>query len=663
MKNPRTSPGWFLAAALAAVLSVTAVHATNVTYYVDSAAGADTNSGTSTAAPWQSLAKINATTFTQGDQILLKRGGAWAGQLYPKGSGVSGNPIKLGAYGTGAAPVVAGGSLAAGAAVYLYNQSYWTIENLEVTNNSGTDNTGTATTGGVPRYGILVEADVERYGITIRNNYVHHVNGAFNCTTLDPHINGGISVHAMGWSGKFNGVTVQDNAVDLCGRSGIVVWQDRYFNTDQLVLDRTKMGTALLVDGNYVTDSDGDGILVYGFVGSTIQNNVSDGAGLKSIAGFNVNASAGIWPTRAADTVMQFNESSGCHTNDYDGQGFDVDLGNDNTLVQYNYSHGNQGGFLLMMGGYNSNLTVRYNISASEGTAKGVFTFSWGTPTGLKIYNNTVYVGAGDGAVNLFYQEGDAAAIDYSFTNNLIYNLGSGDYYLPTVAGVKYGTFDHNLFYGNHPSGEPADANKLTSNPLFVSVGGSVDGYKLQSTSPAIGSGVVIASNGGSDFWGNVVYTYGAPNRGAFNGYATPGSFVDACDNFTKTYSHSSNVGLDTTNPTYFSGDGSRFKRSSTATGSAVYNVAGSASFSAKIYKFSNSDLTKVKFYSSPTGTTWTLVTSSYTTPTATAGGWYATTFTPAAVLPAGTSYLKVEFSDTLYAYSPQLGQITITLN
>ena len=44
------------------------------TYYVDSAAGNDGNTGTTLAKAWKSLVKVNATTFLPGDRILLKSG-------------------------------------------------------------------------------------------------------------------------------------------------------------------------------------------------------------------------------------------------------------------------------------------------------------------------------------------------------------------------------------------------------------------------------------------------------------------------------------------------------------------------------------------------------------------------------------------------------------
>ncbi|WP_319480781.1 right-handed parallel beta-helix repeat-containing protein [uncultured Draconibacterium sp.] len=81
------------------------VGATN--YYV-SASGDDGNSGTSESMAWNSLAKVSSTTFKPGDQILFRKGDIFYGKLHLKGSGTSASPIKVGAYGSGAMPVITG---------------------------------------------------------------------------------------------------------------------------------------------------------------------------------------------------------------------------------------------------------------------------------------------------------------------------------------------------------------------------------------------------------------------------------------------------------------------------------------------------------------------------------------------------------------------------
>jgi len=77
------------------------------TYYVSNS-GNDTYSGLSTALPWKTLDKVNATTFKAGDQILFKKGDIFYGSLKIKQSGTSANHIVYSTYGTGANPNVTG---------------------------------------------------------------------------------------------------------------------------------------------------------------------------------------------------------------------------------------------------------------------------------------------------------------------------------------------------------------------------------------------------------------------------------------------------------------------------------------------------------------------------------------------------------------------------
>src|SRR5262245_33283868 len=72
-------------------------------YHV-SLSGNDANDGKSPAKAWKTVAKVNATAFSPGDQILFARGGEWREGLKAGSSGAPGKPIVYGAYGTGAKP-------------------------------------------------------------------------------------------------------------------------------------------------------------------------------------------------------------------------------------------------------------------------------------------------------------------------------------------------------------------------------------------------------------------------------------------------------------------------------------------------------------------------------------------------------------------------------
>ena len=90
------------------VLSATTASPSGNSYYVDSSGGNDSNNGTSPSSPWRTIAKLNATSFSPGDHILLKRGDTWRELLAISTSGESGNPIVIDAYGSGAPPTITG---------------------------------------------------------------------------------------------------------------------------------------------------------------------------------------------------------------------------------------------------------------------------------------------------------------------------------------------------------------------------------------------------------------------------------------------------------------------------------------------------------------------------------------------------------------------------
>jgi len=90
------------------------------TYYI-SASGSDAAAGTSTGTAWQTITKINATTFAAGDYILFNRGDAFYGTITISQSGTSGSPITFGSYGTGTDPIITGFTTLSGWSAYNTN--------------------------------------------------------------------------------------------------------------------------------------------------------------------------------------------------------------------------------------------------------------------------------------------------------------------------------------------------------------------------------------------------------------------------------------------------------------------------------------------------------------------------------------------------------------
>ena len=81
----------------------------NTTYYLDSANGADSNSGTSATSAWRSVQKASNSLLRPGDRLLLGRGQTFVGELSISESGTAAAPIVVGAFGDGAQPVITGG--------------------------------------------------------------------------------------------------------------------------------------------------------------------------------------------------------------------------------------------------------------------------------------------------------------------------------------------------------------------------------------------------------------------------------------------------------------------------------------------------------------------------------------------------------------------------
>lgn len=87
--------------------------ATAKIYYFSASVGDDTRSATqaqNSGTPWMSLQKLNTifSSLQPGDSILFKKGDTFYGQINVTKSGSAAAPIYLGAYGTGAKPIITG---------------------------------------------------------------------------------------------------------------------------------------------------------------------------------------------------------------------------------------------------------------------------------------------------------------------------------------------------------------------------------------------------------------------------------------------------------------------------------------------------------------------------------------------------------------------------
>ena len=480
------------------------------TYYVDNVKGSDGNSGTSVNKAWKSLAKVNNTIFSAGDRILLKAGGRWTGQLKFQGSGKAGNPIVVDQYGAGNKPQIHAEGMFL-VAVLLENGEYWEVNNLEIT-NSGKE----VQSGGT---GVLLSLNNfgSAHGIKLKNLYVHDINGDNKVRQR-----GGFGIH---WSAEgnsyFDGLLIEGCHLVRTDCNGI--WGDG---------SKDSYHQNVIIRNNLLEDIGGDGIVVCYANNTLIEYNRLHKARQRVLT-----SCAGIWPWSSDGTVIQFNEVSGVKGFE-DGMSFDVDSYCHNTIFQYNYSHDNDGGFLLVMP--MTGATVRYNISQNDGNGSRIIHFTRPVDS-LLVYNNTFY--GGSGIITKLIQYGPKSFDNpkVRFENNIFYVNGSATIerltFLPNGEQYMYpdGTypsemvieeslersFRNNIFFPPTNFGNrPLNPSNKTVNPVLVAPGNSKDikslsGYQLKKDSPAIGAGLFINNNGGRDFFGNILPVTGSPDAGA----------------------------------------------------------------------------------------------------------------------------------------------------
>lgn len=437
----------------------------NTTYYLDSINGNDSNDGLSPESAWKTLEKANSVTFQPGTRLLLKAGSIFSGSLQPNATGCPGEMFVIDRYGEGNKPVINGNGTAN--AVHLDNIEYVEVRNLEITNLSpekdlrravsvisgGTTAAGELRPGGYIRHVYLINLDINGVNTWTdrwRGGIVFLSETAATPSAFEDVLIEGCTIQYS----EANGISFSSVYTD---RQGISWGGGAYFASNDV-----------RIRNNLVGNSSGDGIYVTCANDPVIEYNTVWNTGYDTHTPY-----AGIWPHNSSNAVIQYNEAFAQKFGYGDGQGFDVDINCDNSLVQYNYSHDNEGGFILLCtdgasNGFNTDITVRYNISQNDGTISNtgqVFTLS-GPINNVKIYNNTVYI-AQNLPVRLVgaYEWGQGKVpTNVNFSNNIFYNLGTGTYTLPSQSSI---TFTNNVFYGNHPSSEPYDPYKAKQAPVW----------------------------------------------------------------------------------------------------------------------------------------------------------------------------------------------------
>lgn len=517
-------------------------------YYISSLNGDNSNDATSEKKSWETLDKLTEVELQPGDRVLLESGSVFNGSIHLKDvSGTEENPIEITKYGGDIKPIINGngegiwyqdyvqpmdnsGHRSKGyvsSTILLYDTDFIKINNLEITNKSNDfdylresdkvsqrmDRTGVA---GIAKNGGTME------GIHLEDLYIHDVSGNIQ----DKHMNnGGIQMNvskpdneATTGIARYENILIKGCHVKDVSRAGIVVgytYNHAMFNgsaiSDEVV---KKYGHSdILIEENYVQNSGNDAIVAMYAYRPIVQKNVSDKAGVDMLEySYWQNFCAAIWPWKTKDAVFQNNEAfDTVGQNNGDGQAWDIDW-SDGTVYQYNYSHNNGGGSMLICLNEAYNGVFRYNISQND--LKALITFQ-GNPL-AEIYNNVFYVD-GDLTTRVHHPAtGNKDSGAGYLANNIFYNISTenpNDKWEPS----NNKQFTNNVYYG-YNSVPTTDKFAITEDPKFLNPGSApitttgkvndisvFEGYKVADNSPVINSGVYVPGNTDKDFFGNQI--------------------------------------------------------------------------------------------------------------------------------------------------------------
>lgn len=463
------------------------------TYYFDASSGDDSHPFNTKSTPWRTLYRLNEMTFGPGDSILLKSGETWMGRVIVKGSGNSGYPITFSSYGPGPRPVINGNGFN-GPVMTLQNVSHWNLSNLELTNPSAAQG---------DRLGILIVSTGDNQEhIHLDNLYIHDIFGRYSFQMIGKNT-GGIGIIADG-EARFDDILIQQCTIEDIVRVGI-------FTNGNTGTRDDRPFTNLIIRNNTVSRCAGDGMIIRYAHRPLIEQNlaVDNHNGPEELVEFGV----AIWVRSTDEAVIQYNRVFNTRGSK-DGQAFDADLDAYHTLVQYNYTRNNEGGFMLVYGS-SRDAIVRYNISQNDGLkGKHLLDFPvWTSPRGSAIiHNNVFYIGEGIEAVLV-----DEALGTTKLYNNIVINEGGGELAVPSENQTA--RFSHNCLVGY-----TAQENSLNSTPvegdprmLLPGSGGdefsSLEGYWITPGSPCIRAGIGFAAMEGNywaepaekDIWDNPV--------------------------------------------------------------------------------------------------------------------------------------------------------------
>jgi len=375
----------------------------NVSYYLDSRNGLDSNDGLSPGTAWKTLARAGEITYKKGDKLFLKRGSVFMGKLTIRATGTPDNPVIITAWPENdtmlPSPVIDAKGYLAG--IKILNSNYLEITNLEIVSDGGSP---IGPTAAKERYGIIAQVTGDRQSkhIVLKKLYIHDIFASEQVSSdgQNPTSNMGMGICFDNEAGSFfNNILIEQCRIERTGHTGIKIKgsgsnPDFYNRKIQILNNRLK-------------EIGGPGMVPARCVNILVQGNVVDHSGSTTDPRMHGRGS-GIWPWTCDSVMIDHNSFMYAHGK-MDSHGAHIDFNCNDVVIQYNLSLENGGGFVEILGN-NHNCTYRYNISINDGwRVKGVdgakqngeilFISNYTGKNNEKkgpynnyIYNNTIYV-------------------------------------------------------------------------------------------------------------------------------------------------------------------------------------------------------------------------------------------------------------------------------
>lgn len=460
--------------------------------YVDAQAGSDANVGTNPSQAWQTLARVSKQEFRPGTQVLLRRGGVWNESLRLRGRGSASDPLLVGAYGEGLRPRINGGpehAITADAPI-----SGWRISGLELTSTNDLNPTRKITGG---TCGIFLSQEQPCEGLVVEDCLVHDTSGP------------GIFLLAQGDPKAVFKQVVIERCEILNASCGIQFLSRPTYATDYF--------PGFRIAHCVVHDIGGDGIVPFCGRDGVIEHCTAYRTGLGVDPADH--SPVAIWYAWARNCVIQFCEAYDNHTGGQpaDGGGFDLDGGCTDCVLQYNYSHDNDGaGYLICSWDPAlwpcTGAICRYNLSVNDGLANDYSSILFWQSGDCQVYNNTCVTRVSSPlkflsdtrdhliANNVFCIDSDAdipllkSAFDVSrnrFRNNL-YHRRSG--------GLRFEIQGRSLRQLDEFTKLTQGEGEISADPSFRDPAGG--DFRLSADSPCVGAGLRLSDMGWRDYCG-----------------------------------------------------------------------------------------------------------------------------------------------------------------